>query len=445
MVILLNKINIYNPSALAYKHSLMISAKHGNRIYENQINYLNNLPANRKKRFSIKAIFLNYWDEFVQINLAKNKKIRQSIIDSVEKMIHCKDLSKGYLFFECPSCNNFYVAGFSCNSRFCPSCGNRYREDRTREISKVCLNKPHRQFVFSIARELRRYFLFHRELYDILFLSVEEAFDYLLKSSKIAKEEKRDFGYVSFLHTFGRAVNDNPHIHVLICDGYMDKNNHFHKYDHFHYEVLRKSFMKLLLDKIYDFLKINSKNEVKDFYKLKCFLYKKYKDGFYAYGPKLEASSKVTVKNLSKYIARYVSHPAIAESRITDIDYINKTVTYFYEPHQDEHTDDPNLKLGTQVVTESVFTFIAKLIRHIPDKGFHLVRYYGFYSNRTTKNKDKYEALYTNKEITKMKNDNYWINHLISTYNYSPLLCSCGATMTLSYELSFFPGGTNYG
>lgn len=435
---------IPNLNNLAYKHSLMIAAKNGQRVYENQLNLINNLPIHRNK-ITIKSIFLNYWDEFVKIAKSKNKVIRPAITTAVEKMIHCKDLSKGYLFFECPKCNNFYIAGFSCNSRFCPSCGNRYREDRTREISKVCLNKPHRQFVFSIAKELRPYFLFHRELYDILFKSVELSFDYLLKNSKVAKREKRDFGYISFLHTFGRAVNDNPHIHVLICDGYMDKDNVFHKYDHFHYETLRRSFMKILLDKIYQFLKKNYNDETKNFYKLKCFLYKKYKAGFYAYGPKIDSSSKIAIKSLSKYIARYVSHPAIAESRILDLDYINKTITFQYEPHQDDHTDDPSQKLGTQIITESVFDFMAKLIRHIPDKGFHLVRYYGFYSNRTTKNKNRYEALYTNQEIIRMKNDNYWIKHLIASYHYNPLLCTCGAIMTFCYELSFFPGGTKDG
>ena len=140
---------------------------------------------------TIFGVFFNYWNEFLEICKKRNKKIRPSIIEAVDKMIHCKDFSKGYFFYECPKCNNFYVAGISCNSRFCSSCGNRYRNDRTREISKVCLNRPHRQFVFSIAEELRPYFRYHRELYNILFKSVEEAFEYLIRGkSKIAKIEK---------------------------------------------------------------------------------------------------------------------------------------------------------------------------------------------------------------------------------------------------------------
>ena len=111
----------------------MIAAKNGQRVYENQLNLINNLPIHRNK-YSIKSIFANYWNEFVNMANAKNKHIRPAIMFAVDKLIHCKDLSKGYLFFECPKCNNFYVTGFSCNSRFCPSCGNRYREDYLRRL-----------------------------------------------------------------------------------------------------------------------------------------------------------------------------------------------------------------------------------------------------------------------------------------------------------------------
>ena len=32
------------------------------------------------------------------------------------------------------------------------------------------------------------------------------------------------------------------------------------------------------------------------------------------------------------------------------------------------------------MVTEHVFSFMQRLIIHIPDKGFHLIRYQGFYA-----------------------------------------------------------------
>lgn len=416
------------------------SAKNGNSFSQNEYNKLLNLKVNRTNKFTIQDLFKRYWNNFTESCKRQKKPIRPAIIENVEKLIGCKDFANGYTFYECSSCDNISVVPFTCKSRFCSSCGNKYREDRTREISRVCLKKPHRQFVFSIAEELREYFRKYRNLYHILFKSVDDAFNYLLTSkSKIAKKEKRSFGYVSFLHTFGRDIKDNPHIHVLICEAYMDKNNRIHKYDYFNYETLRKGFMKCLLDNIYFYLKKYHRHECHRFYKLKCDLYRKYRDGFYAHGPKLKQNTRISIKCVTEYIARYVSHPAIAESRITNVDYVNNTITYYYDPHEDDHIEDENNKVGRQYVTESVYTFIGKLIRHIPDKGFHLVRYCGFYSNRTTKNTTNIESLYTSNAIKKRKSNNLWRNKIKLTYQYDPLLCSCGTLMRLNKDLSYIP------
>lgn len=37
------------------------------------------------------------------------------------------------------------------------------------------------------------------------------------------------FGFISTLHTFGRALNFVPHLHVLVAEGVYDKNNNFKK------------------------------------------------------------------------------------------------------------------------------------------------------------------------------------------------------------------------
>ena len=59
----------------------------------------------------------------------------------------------------------------------------------------------------------------------------------------------------------------------------------------------------------------------------------------------------------------------MAESRI--IDYDGTYVTFWYQRHKD------NL-----VIIEKVhaFEFISRLIIHIPDKNFKVVRYYGLYA-----------------------------------------------------------------
>jgi hypothetical protein len=424
----------------AYKMQLLTAAKSGRHVYENTILKIGNSPYARELRnkFSIKDVFVRYWNLFLE--QYSHMDIRQSIINNVNRMIACRDFSYGYVFYECPNCDHYHISGLSYHSRFCASCGKIYRERRANEIAKKCLNVPHRQFVFSIAEELRIYFRIYRDLYHELFKAVDDVFVYLVQGkSKIAKDEDRELGYISFLHTFGRDLKFNPHIHVLIAERIIDKDLKFKKYDYFNFESLRKSFMSRILKRIYSYLKENaSRNELIKFSRLRNYLYKQLKDGFYTYGPKLKNNTKVSIKNITRYIARYAGHPAMSESRIINIDYDKHTITYYYDPHED-HGLDEDEKQGRQYVTESVFKFIKKLIIHIPDKGFHTVRYYGFYANKSKKKFPAYLKLYTKQEIKKLHNRLFWRISLLLTYKYDPLLCICGSTMKVNRDLSYFP------
>ena len=88
----------------AFKLQLLIAAKNGLHVYENTITKLNNTPVarNQDNKYTIKEIFFNYWDKFLELN--QHKDIRQSLITNVRRMIDCRDLSKGYVFYECPNC-----------------------------------------------------------------------------------------------------------------------------------------------------------------------------------------------------------------------------------------------------------------------------------------------------------------------------------------------------
>lgn len=81
--------------------------------------------------------------------------------------------------------------------------------------------------------------------------------------------------------------------------------------------------MNSLHNRMNAYMKKNKSEEFADnFLKLTKYLKKIYPDGYYAYGPKLKGNNnRVTIKNLATYIARYASHPAIAESRILKLDF----------------------------------------------------------------------------------------------------------------------------
>lgn len=79
-------------------------------------------------------------------------------------------------------------------------------------------------------------------------------------------------------------------------------------------------------------------------------------------------------KQLAKYVARYVRHPAIADSRITYFD--DKVVAFYYIDHKTKRRVDKVMP---------VEEFMLALLQHMPDKQFKMIRYYGAYARRTKK------------------------------------------------------------
>ena len=83
---------------------------------------------------------------------------------------------------------------------------------------------PHRHFVFTIPDTIRNFFRLYRDLYDILFQSVNESLKKLVQSTKSSRRNNKELGIVCFLHTYGRSLALNPHIHALISEATVDNN-----------------------------------------------------------------------------------------------------------------------------------------------------------------------------------------------------------------------------
>jgi plasmid rolling circle replication initiator protein Rep len=169
-------------------------------------------------------------------------------------MLDCRDLSKGDLFYECPNCDNYHLVGLSCHSRFCPNCSQKYRQQRVIEIQKKLHFVPHRHFVFTIAKELRKYFRLHRSLSKVLFDAVNLSLTDLVQKSKHAKKMDRRPGFISFLHTYERDMKFNPHIHVLVAEQTLDKEGNSQTFSYFHFARLRRFFQLALLNHMSDCL-----------------------------------------------------------------------------------------------------------------------------------------------------------------------------------------------
>ena len=351
----------------------------------------------RKVKFHIKDIFIDHWDNY-KSKFAHRK--RRPIIDKVvNKFLSCKTINLGWSIYKCPICDESKIVPHTCKTRFCSSCGNKYNEDRALSIKSKLFRWKHRHVVFTLPEELRGYFRNNRKLLNLLFKASSET----IKCWFNEKYKKKNLipAFVSVLHTYGRPLNFNPHIHMILLDGGISDKD-FVKINFFSYASFRKRWMKLILDYLENEL---GKDE---FRKIKNKLYLDYPDGFYVYAPECKFK---TINGLLDYVCRYLSRPVMAESRI--IDYDGQYITFWYQRHED------NI-----VVIEKLhaYEFIQKLIMHIPEPNFKYIRFYGAYQNSTIIKIDVAKLI--DKAVIELKkNLNKWRKKIFMDFHFDALKC----------------------
>ena len=102
--------------------------------------------------------------------------------------------------------------------------------------------------------------------------------------------------------------------------------------------------------------------------------------------------------------------------------YDGDNVTFHYNRHEDE-----------KLIVETIpaLEFMERLIQHIPEKNFKIIRYYGVYARHRESNKLLYNAISKQKHKI-LLSFNRWRESIIFSFGYDPLHCSCcGKTMTI--------------
>ena len=296
------------------------------------------------KKGKIKIILEDHWHGFLKIY---ENKIRSNVKKEVEKVLKCKDTKYGFIELKCDKCNTKKKIGFTCKSRFCTSCGKIYTDNWI---------------------------------------------DNMLGNLII----------VTVIHTFGRDLKWNPHVHMMVTEGGKGNITEWRHIRHISYESLRKRWQKILLDEI-----TNISGNTKEVKLIKNKLYKEKVKGFYVYANTEIKSAKIA----AKYVGRYVGRPAIAESRI--LKYDGKNVTYKYTRHEDNKVI---------VETVHVYEFIKRIIRHIPEKNFKMIRYFGIYSRRS-KGKVNFIKMIDKRILSIRKSIANWENRILAIAGVDPCKC----------------------
>lgn len=246
----------------------------------------------------------------------------------------------------------------------------KYKNHRVESVLQTAYQCQHRQIVFTIPKQLRKYFFFpFEDRFNLLFQAVRDTI-YSILNVSYKKNKKGIFkeyhskikytpGFFAFLHTFGRDLKWNPHIHILIAELKLGNNNSCIDWHFFDYDALSLRFQKILLDLLHEQIGVS-------FSKEKNSMFSKYKKGFYVYA---ESKKFKSFQDGVEYVTRYCGRVPISENRIINYDGSNVIFSFI------DHTDDKYHEITAS-------NFILMLLRHLLPSHFKIIRYYGFYRKK---------------------------------------------------------------
>lgn len=353
----------------------------------------------------LQEIFRDHYEEIIY-----TLHPRPVEVENIDKMINCGDAAFGGAMYGCPLCGHLKFVPFRCHSRFCPTCGNLYSRKRATAMAGKLISCKHRHCVFTIPEELRRFFLMDRSLLNCLFQAVRSVV--LRLFYQLNKARNFTPGFICVLHTFGRPLEWNPHIHCLISEGGLSDDALWRRVTHFNYTYLRNAFRTVLLNML-------EARIGPSFKKTKAAMYRLHDKGFYVHAKPSLADSKT----VTEYIGRYLGRPVIATKRIDRYDRKADTVTFHYNRHEDNAYVERTLP---------AIEFIKLLMQHIPEKNFKMVRYYGLYARH--RKTDKVLRRVRSAEYQRlMVSFNRWRESILLSFGYDPLSCPrCKTTMIIS-------------
>jgi len=309
----------------------------------------------------------------------------------------CGDFEGGFARIYCDACRAEYLVAFSCTRRgFCPSCaakraaifGALLREEILEEVG-------HAQWVFTIPKLLRPYFLHHRELLGRL-----SGAAFKTAHELIAKAGDEDAGVrpgmIAVVQTATDLLEWSPHVHALVSRGGWDKEGTWVPVPF----VDAKAAELLFRHKVIALLR----------------------------DEELLSDERIEL------LLSWQSAPSSATN--TGFSVHNSVTVDNADPQGTE-------RLARCLLRPTPFDpldFLARLLMHIPQPKLHTVRYYGHYSSVARAHRRALEDDGSHSDswsaegptVTERRRlRRAWAQMIRRIYEVDPLTCQCGARMRI--------------
>lgn len=373
-----------------------------------------------KHKYTIKQILTHnqaWWNFYKKYE----HRLRDAIPKTIVKVLSCKHIVRGYKLYNCSdvNCSHSKKVPFTCKSKGCSSCGKKATDNWIQKQKEVLPNTSWQHITFTMPNVLWDFFWHNRQLLNVI---GKIAADCIMN---ISNKKNVIPGVFIAIHTFGRDLKRNVHIHLSTTLGGLTKDGSQWKKLFFNQSTLMRMWrynIITLFRNEYNKQSLNIPNKIQrqlnHTFTFNNLLDKLYSKTWIVHCSKPSKNYKQNVN----YLGRYVKRPPIAQSKIKHYDGIS--VSFRYLDHNNNNYR--NFRM-------SVEQFIASFIQHIPDIGFRMIRYYGFLSNRLRGKMlpDVYKLL--NQEVKEQTTSVSYVQLMIQNFQTNPLKCTlCGKDMLLT-------------
>ena len=294
--------------------------------------------------------------------------LRKEEYSTLNLLALCRQGALGYNHARCQDCRHPEWFASSCGNRHCPNCLGPRQAQWSEKICERLPDCPHFHVVFTLPKELHDFFeANYRIAADILFAAATETLKLFQKNNW-----RMETGFLGVLHTWGRALNWHPHLHILVSAGGRNLSTgrwHQARPDYlFPVRSMSKVFGAIMLRRIEEL-----ENDKKVSWPEGLESVESRRDWRLGLaGRNWNIFSRATLGNtraVVRYLARYTSRIAMSNQRIKRVDEEKRTVTFEYKDYRDGGQTKEQTLPGAE--------FLRRFSRHLVPRRFRRVRYYG--------------------------------------------------------------------
>ncbi len=288
---------------------------------------------------------------------------------AVERMRACGTCAIGVRRYCCasPDCTHSRFFCQSCKSKACSAGGMKSTEQWIAEQQHVLPDCEGQHITFTMPHLLWPFFSNNWPLLNNLFRCATRALP------RHARKLGIEVGIFCALHTYGRQLNQHPHIHVAVTRGGLDVMHGvwcrlFFKKKAVE-EIWRSAVIRLLRDSYAQIMPglLPGLGHIRDERQWRRYLQAQYGRYWKVHFAKKTREAWHSVK----YLGRYLKRPPVSASRLRH--YGGGTVVHHYLDHRTG-------KHKRQTLSQE--EMIGRYISHVPARHFKMVRYFGFLANR---------------------------------------------------------------